>query len=682
MTTGAQASVGMRGSKIQDFSAHLADKTRHIEYEYEGKRFLINNPYHGGSLHLKGQMHGHTTNSDGVDSPAAFVTAYKNAGYGFITITDHNTLTDDPGVAGITWLGKSVEETHSRHIVAYAVDERYTGSNVQDIINFHNANNKLTSIAHPPWSGGFIPLDEITKYYGYNFIEIQNLSGITYNAGEYIDKVLSKGVKAFILAVDDCHDVAGAAFNKGWVVVHCNENTAESILSSLRSGNFYASTGNDITISVENNVITASSSSSSNFVFIGKDGKWLQQNDGVTSATYTIKGDEMYVRVQSYRVSDGNYAWSQPIFVDCIGDDGKNINEIDRTGHMTEFCKRANIDGNFQIAQAVPVQGTEITAASGYPVFDMYNVISSADGGTVPQIKHSQALISPVGAIPDARYCYKMVCTNIGDSLGANSYYAIRTFIERGVRLLCGSNKKLTVSFWAKSDTAGKRIGVQCMQNYGSGGSPTPQEYLTGTNFTLTNYWKKYTHTFDTNTLAGKTFGTADDDHLICTLYLQWGAGLASRYSASTAENFTLNDEILIGQVQINVGDTALPFYPISYEEELRRCKRYYQRIGGVAQQGITMGLFVTTSEFQGGPVVFDEMRKVPTVTSTGAAGFKIRNGASAYTLDTINFAAQSKRSINIINAVVNSAPFTIGQAGLLRSEGTPNGEIILDARW
>ena len=36
---------------------------------------------------------------------------YRDAGYDFYTFTDHNVITEDPGIEGIVWMGLSVEDT-------------------------------------------------------------------------------------------------------------------------------------------------------------------------------------------------------------------------------------------------------------------------------------------------------------------------------------------------------------------------------------------------------------------------------------------------------------------------------------------------------------------------------------------------------------------------------------------
>jgi hypothetical protein len=161
--------------------------------------------------------------------------------------------------------------------------------------------------------------------------------------------------------------------------------------------------------------------------------------------------------------------------------------------------------------------------------------------------------------------------------LGVSSSHLYYQNIENGNRLLCGLNKKVTVSFWAKSDIANKKLGLYLQQYYGSGGSPTAIEVLTGTNWTLTSSWTKYTYTFTTNTLVGKTFGTANDDAITLAFNYIWGTTTDVNVGATTAENYVGSGNIDITQVQLCAGDEALPFQPKLFNEELLLCQRYYE---------------------------------------------------------------------------------------------------------
>src|SRR5215831_15353094 len=44
---------------------------------------------------LRGNLHAHTTHSDGVKEPAQLVAAYEALGYDFLAITDHENWIDD-----------------------------------------------------------------------------------------------------------------------------------------------------------------------------------------------------------------------------------------------------------------------------------------------------------------------------------------------------------------------------------------------------------------------------------------------------------------------------------------------------------------------------------------------------------------------------------------------------------
>jgi len=276
--------------------------------------FTIENPYEAGGANLyKGQLHCHTTNSDGKNDPEEVVEAYKEAGYNFISITDHNFITPDPQIEGIMFI-PGVEETLKRHLVAFDVEKRYEGKDIQECLDFHFNNNRMTSIAHPEWRGRYIMCSkEVNSYKNFNFIEVFN-TGIGYFVEEPWDFLLSNGRKIFALATDDCHNVKGKGFNRGWVMVRANSD--KDILNSLRNGNFYASTGNDIEITVEGDTIIAKSSNKSIFDFKGKNGEILKNDGNVNESKYTLTGDEIYVRVRACTVPDGKMAWSQPVFIE------------------------------------------------------------------------------------------------------------------------------------------------------------------------------------------------------------------------------------------------------------------------------------------------------------------------------------------------------------------------------
>ncbi|MNO36217.1 hypothetical protein D3C76_262840 [compost metagenome] len=274
---------------------------------------LWGNPYTTKkAMYLKGQLHCHTTNSDGVDSPTGIVTAYKNAGYHFVAITDHAFVTPDPMVSGVTFI-QSAEEldgTGHGHIPSYNIASLAGSTCHADVMNYHRKNGSLVSCAHPRWYDiRFTDAD--LRNLNYNFIEIYNaIEDIEHDA--LVDELYNSGKRFYLTAVDDCHDKTGSHFNKGYVVVNANTNSLNDIMDALRHGNFISSTGNDLDITTVGSTLTATCTETSKIEFIANN-KVVQSIEGTTTS-YTLKGDERYLRVRATRISDNKKAWSNPIF--------------------------------------------------------------------------------------------------------------------------------------------------------------------------------------------------------------------------------------------------------------------------------------------------------------------------------------------------------------------------------
>jgi len=292
-------------------------------FSYAGKRIEIISPYVPKDNEYKGQLHFHSTESDGVDTPAAIVTAYRDAGYDFVSLTDHDVLAADPGVDGILFISGVEESAVEGHITSTnptAVSGPaipFSTTPAQGIIDDILADGAMPSMAHPnvvaiEWTN-----EELEGFGGYFAVEVYNdLAGaLVSNAEDKWDALLSKHIRAFGNAVDDCHDLSGIHFDKGWVQVFADSLTTANIMDSLKRGNYYASTGPTISISVSKKVITITADSAATIAFIGDGGAVLQTTASVTTASYTVVGDEVYVRVKITRDSDSKIAWSNPIYV-------------------------------------------------------------------------------------------------------------------------------------------------------------------------------------------------------------------------------------------------------------------------------------------------------------------------------------------------------------------------------
>lgn len=315
----------------------------------------------------RGNTHAHTLNSDG-DAPADVVVRwYREHGYHFTFITDHEFITDVIplnalfGAAG-KFLVISGQEVTQRvadpahpdgwrqaHVnalgttrVVRPIGERNiaSGTTVAATYARHvpaiRAAGGVAQVNHPNfrWSvrlEDMLDLPDSTLFELWNaHVLVHNLGGAD-SAGRWMpstealwDSLLTRGKLLFGVADDDSHsfrpedaeDPNATRPGRAWVMVRADTLTPEAILRSLSRGDFYSSTGvtlrsyhadaSEIRLELE-------PSSDRRFLveFIGKGGRVLATSSS-TSARYRLTGTEGYVRT---RVSDsgGRRAWTQPV---------------------------------------------------------------------------------------------------------------------------------------------------------------------------------------------------------------------------------------------------------------------------------------------------------------------------------------------------------------------------------
>jgi len=244
------------------------------------------------------------------------------------------------------------------------------------------------------------------------------------------------------------------------------------------------------------------------------------------------------------------------------------------------MARQAIMNGNFDVWQ----RGTSValTDAGVHHQADRWFDYAADDGGTLPTLTRTRQILTS-GDIANSFYYSRLTTDGSGTSLGNSSIGTYVHRIEHGARLLCGNGKKVTISFYARSSIANKKLFPVLVQSYGTTGSPTSQEHIAGTSITLTSSWTKYTQTFTTNTLASKTFGTDNNDYLGLEFVYQWGSTTATLYDLTGTETYVGSGTIDIAQVQLCVGEVALPFQPKSFEEEYRACLRYCFSVSSAA---------------------------------------------------------------------------------------------------
>lgn len=288
---------------------------------------------------LKGNLHTHTLESDGDSTPAEMVRWYAEHGYDFLVITDHDKVTRVDDARGLVLIpGEEVTDRLPKkplHVNAIGIEEAVKPQGgatpvevLQRDIDVIRKAGALALINHPNFGWAF-GAEELLQLERANFLEIASGHPFVNAQGppsveSMWDRMLTAGKRIYGVAVDDSHHLKRVGDEdvvppgKAWVMVRAEKREAKSILAALARGDFYASNG----VELEEILMTPKAITvlvrEKNFaryrvLFIGSGGRMLQESAGHT-ATYTIRGDERYVRAKVVD-SNGKAAWTQPLFV-------------------------------------------------------------------------------------------------------------------------------------------------------------------------------------------------------------------------------------------------------------------------------------------------------------------------------------------------------------------------------
>ncbi len=306
----------------------------------------FNNPFELQGQWYKGNLHCHTTMSDGGLTPEEVRDLYHKNGYDFLGISDHNKLTRIEELAGMIHIPCEEVDiwTHnhsnvlfrSLHLVAVNISEgleltaeQKKELTVNTIIKMIKERGGEIILAHPYWSN--LTINEMMIAKECLGVEVYNTGCevIRANGFSYVhwDQMIQNNVQMFGFATDDAHHyIANDEFISdacgGWIMVKAQELATEAIVKSIRDGLFYASMGPEIkNIVIDNDEIHVETSLVRSISFVGYDSqgkKCYCKNGGlIESASFKFKDSTIYLRIQCVDV-EGNMAWANPI---CFRDD-------------------------------------------------------------------------------------------------------------------------------------------------------------------------------------------------------------------------------------------------------------------------------------------------------------------------------------------------------------------------
>lgn len=287
------------------------------------------NPFLTKGQWYKGNLHTHTTNSDGSLSLEQIIDSYQEKGYNFLAITDHRKVTPVDGHSTSNFLLiEGIEIDYGRSEIGATPHTPVVGlketielseeASTQEAIDLARSRQGTVLLAHPYWSG--LILNDILPLTGIIGIEVFNTHchrtiGKGFSTVHW-DDLLARGKNIYGFAVDDTHSQKD--IGQGWIMVKAETLSVESILLSIKEGQFYSSCGPIIEeIIVQDNTITVTCSqvATINFICDGYQGASFHSQDGIflPRASYNLSGEERYLRVEVID-TQGNAAWSQPLF--------------------------------------------------------------------------------------------------------------------------------------------------------------------------------------------------------------------------------------------------------------------------------------------------------------------------------------------------------------------------------
>ncbi len=288
------------------------------------------NPFEMAGRWLKGNLHTHTTRSDGRIEPDERIAAYRAAGYDFLALTDHWVVSNDAGkssdkfllIDAVEYNVGTPEDAEMYHVVGLNVPpdvalvrDEVTVEEIRDALLQAGA---LVGLAHPYWCGNMMPrMLEVLE--GMFALEVFNTttSGVKKScASVHWDNVLDSGARVLGLAVDDSHRDSDAF--QGWVMVKAESLDLASVLGALEAGAFYSTTGpviKDVVVTDGGVRVRCSPAASISFMgnrFLGRRYA-APEGEVLCEVEHEFRGKERYLRIE-VTDADGRTAWTNPMY--------------------------------------------------------------------------------------------------------------------------------------------------------------------------------------------------------------------------------------------------------------------------------------------------------------------------------------------------------------------------------
>lgn len=182
------------------------------------------------------------------------------------------------------------------------------------------------------------------------------------------------------------------------------------------------------------------------------------------------------------------------------------------------------------------------------------------------------------------------------------------------------ANRRVVVSFWARSTVEPSDLEITLTQFFGTGGMPSADVVVGTQTRVMDDTFKRMHCVFDVPTLSGKTPGSNLDDALILTFSVP----------VSNGDVITVD----LSDVQLEISDTMSEYAVLPIAETRDRCGRWYEKSprdtidpGSASESGAVLlcGALADENLYRANVNFCTRKRREPTVTiystDTGASG-------------------------------------------------------------
>jgi hypothetical protein len=304
----------------------------------------MDTPFSRPGRFWRGNLHTHSTLSDGRRSPEEVCRFYEAAGYDFLSLTEHFQEQYGWPMADTrpfrsqrftTIIGAELHPAQDRmelgepwHILAVGLPLDFAPSPLEEtgpeLARRALEAGAFVVVAHPQWHTA--TERDVAALGPIHAIEIYNAScaddNDTADSAYMLDVFLARGRRLTACATDDAHFIPNSRDREaGWVMVKSETLDPDALLAALKAGDFYSSTGPVIhDLIVEPGKRLWLRCSPANRIFLmGRPARYaVAAEQGVTEAEFDLsEWRSPYARLL-VRDAEGQRAWTNPVWFDGV----------------------------------------------------------------------------------------------------------------------------------------------------------------------------------------------------------------------------------------------------------------------------------------------------------------------------------------------------------------------------